>query len=387
MKRLICTALAAGFAAAALTVGGWQTMRTAAAQEAPAPACKAAYLMDERSGMAMFAKNETAHLPIASMCKIMTLLLAFEAEERGELSLNEEIAVSERAAGMGGSQVYLAAGLSYKAEELLKSIAICSANDACVAIAERVAGSEGAFCEQMNARAKELGAEHTLFANCTGLPKEPQYSCAKDVAIMLRALIGQEKYHEYCRIRLEDFQHPDGRTTQMTNTNKLIRSYDGCDGGKTGFTNEAGFCLAATAKKGEMRVISVAIGAESSDARFTAVRSLFDYAFDGFESCTLLQAGIPLEASLAVRGSKAKEIAVLPEETLAYVRRRGTEENYTVGYTFEEAVAPISRGQSVGEAVLYRDGVETARTRLLAAEDAARFTWRDAYAEGAESWN
>ena len=242
--------------------------------------------MDETSGVQLYAKNDETRLPIASMCKIMTLLLAFEAVDCGELTYEEEITVSERAAGMGGSQVFLGAGLSYRTDELLKSIAVCSANDSCVAIAERIAGSEGAFCAEMNERAKELGAENTLFANCTGLPKEPQYSCAKDVALMLRALHKYEKYHEYSHIWLEDFVHPDGRTTQMTNTNKLIRSYQGCAGGKTGFTNEAGFCLAAAAQRGETQVISVVVGADSSQNRFSAVSSLFDYAFDNFESVT-----------------------------------------------------------------------------------------------------
>ena len=184
MKRSLICAAAAFMCVAA--VGGGATI-TAGAEEVEL-SCKAAYLMDEVSGVPLYAKNEETRLPIASMCKIMTLLLAFEAVDSGELTYEEEITVSERAAGMGGSQVFLGAGLTYRADELLKSIAVCSANDSCVAIAERIAGSEGAFCAEMNERAKELGAENTLFANCTGLPKEPQYSCAKDVALMLRAL-------------------------------------------------------------------------------------------------------------------------------------------------------------------------------------------------------
>ena len=383
-KGMICAVAALTFAAA---VSAGTVTSASAAEEELSPACKAAYLMDEGSGVQLYAKNETERLPIASMCKIMTLLLAFEAEESGELSFDEEIAVSERAAGMGGSQVFLGAGLSYQADALLKSIAVCSANDSCVAIAERIAGSEGAFCERMNRRAKELGAENTLFANCTGLPKEPQYSCAKDVAIMLRALIGHEKYHEYAHVWLEDFAHPDGRTTQMTNTNKLIRSYDGCDGGKTGFTNEAGFCLAASAHKGDMRVISVAIGASDSKSRFAAVTSLFDYAFDNFESNVLLRTGEPLEETVQVRGSKLTEVHAVPQRTLAVVRRRGAEENYTLAYEWRELTAPVEAGGCVGEAVLYRDGVEVDRVALLSMENAARWSWWDAYREGARGWN
>ena len=383
-RGLICTVAAVSFAAAMLGTGA---AAASADENELSFACKAAYLMDEASGVQLYAKNETERLPIASMCKIMTLLLAFEAEERGELSFTDEITVSERAAGMGGSQVFLGAGLTYTADALLKSIAVCSANDSCVAIAERVAGSEAAFCERMNTRAKELGAENTLFANCTGLPKDPQYSCAKDVAVMLRALIGHEKYHEYSHVWLEDFAHPDGRTTQMTNTNKLIRSYDGCDGGKTGFTNEAGFCLAAAAHKGDMRVISVAIGASDSKTRFSAVSSLFDYAFDNFESTVLLRAGEALEEPVAVRGSATKSIHAVPDRTLAYLRRRGTEESYAVSYEWRDILAPVSAGEAIGEAVLYRDGTEVDRVSLLAHESAERYTWWEAYREGARSWN
>ena len=350
--------------------------------------CKASYLMDDASGVQMYANNECKRLPIASMCKIMTLLLAFEAADAGDLSYEEEFAVSERAAGMGGSQVFLGAGLVYRVDELLKSIAVCSANDSCVAIAERLAGSEEAFCERMNARAKELGAENTLFANCTGLPKEPQYSCAKDVALMLRELIRHEKYHEYARIRLEDFRHPDGRTTQMTNTNKLIRQYNGCDSGKTGFTNEAGFCLAASAQRAEMRVIAVVIGSSDSKARFEATTSLFDYAFQNFESKIYLAAGEPLEDEVSVRGSEVRSMKIAASSPLCVLRRRGVEEDYTLHYELEDALtAPVSKGETIGYAVLLRDGVEVMRTDLVACGEAQRFTWWEAYRENARHWN
>ena len=385
MKKIWMTAAAVLVLGASLLTGAGAA-RSASAEEVAAD-CKAAYLMDDATGVQMYAKEETKRLPIASMCKIMTLLLAFEAADAGELSYSEEVVASERAAGMGGSQVFLGAGLSYTVDQLLKSIAVCSANDSCVAIAERLAGSEGAFCEEMNARAKQLGAENTLFANCTGLPKEPQYSCAKDVALMLRALIAHEKYHEYARIRLEDFSHPDGRTTQMTNTNKLLRAYDGGESGKTGFTYEAGFCLAACARRGEMRVISVVIGSPDSKTRFAAASVLFDYAFDRFVSETYLRAGEELKEPVAVRGSATKEIAVRAQSALGALKRRGTEEQYTVVTQYErELRAPVAAGQEVGQALLMRDGVEVARTPLLAAADAPRYTWWEAYREGARMW-
>ncbi len=188
---------------------------------------KAAYVMERESGVSVFEKESKKHLPIASMCKIMTLILAFEAIDSGVIGMDEEILVSENAASMGGSQVFLEAHAKYPVRELLKSIVVCSANDSCVAIAERVAGSDALFVERMNERAKQLGCEDTLFANCTGLPKEPQYSCAKDVATMLSTLLNHPQYYELGKIWTDTFHHPEGRTTEISNTNRLTRFYDG----------------------------------------------------------------------------------------------------------------------------------------------------------------
>ncbi len=348
--------------------------------------CKAAYLCDAEGRFEMCKKEETKRLPIASMCKIMTLLLSFEAVERGELSYDEEITVSENAAGMGGSQVFLGARLAYPVRELMKSVAVCSANDSCVALAERIAGSEAGFIERMNARAKELGAENTLFANCTGLPRDPQYSCARDVARMLQALLTHEDYFRFSQVWLEDFSHPDGRTTSITNTNKLVRFYEGCDGGKTGFTNEAGFCLAATAKRADMRVIAVVIGGESSKSRFAAVSELFDYAFANYESCTLLHAGEAIEEKARVAGGTETEVGVCAKEDLRYVRRRGEKGEYRIEISLDELKAPVAAGQTAGRATLYEGNVEIASAALGAAEEVRRMRWWDAFRRTAQAW-
>ena len=349
---------------------------------------KAAYVCEAESGTAVAAQRETERLPIASMCKIMTLLLAFEAADAGELSLEESVAVSEHAAGMGGSQVFLDAGLSYPAGELLKSIAVCSANDSCVAISERIAGSEEAFVERMNERARELGAEDTLFANCTGLPREPQYSCAKDVALMLRELLKHESFFDYAGIRLEDFRHPDGRVTTMTNTNKLLRKLEGCDGGKTGFTQEAGFCLAATAKRGETRLVCVVIGAESSDARFECTARLLNETFATHERRVVAAADRPMENALAVRGSRSDRIGYAPERSLGIFVKKGEKADVRTELILPADVrAPVMRGDRVGEAVLLRDGVEIDRCALISLDDAPRYSYGEAFREGAHLWN
>ncbi len=381
MKKLLYGA--ALLAAGIMTMGGG--VKAAALDNGPN--CKAAYSCDYGSGTVIYAKEETKRLPIASMCKIMTLLLSFEAVDSGELKYDEMITVSENAASMGGSQVFLDAGLSYTAEELLKSIAVCSANDSCVAIAERVGGSESAFVGKMNARAKELGADNTLFANCTGLPKEPQYSCAKDVAAMLRELLKHEKYFELTKVWMEDFHHPDGRIISMTNTNKLIRYYEGCDGGKTGFTNEAGSCLAATAKRGDMRIISVVIGASNSKSRNAIVSALFDEAFNGYEDHIVLKEGEEIDRRASVKGGKVKEIGLCAASTLSAFGKRGETGDLTVEYELKELKAPVNVGDEAGEAVLYRDGVEIARTKLIAQEEARQYSWWDALREVAKNWN
>lgn len=251
MKKFIILLLTLAF------LGGTQTVFAEEKDKKMNVSAKAVFVTDGNAKDDLYSQNADERYPIASMVKIMTALLTCEAIDRGEVTVDEEITVSPSSSGMGGSQMFLDSGLNYPLGDLLKGVIVVSANDACVAIAERLQGSEEGFVETMNQRAKELNMQNTHFANCTGLPAAGGYSSAKDVAIMLSELSKHDLYHTYSQVWLEDYRHPDGRTTTFTNTNKLIRFYEGCDGGKTGFTNEAGFCLAATAKKNGVRVISV----------------------------------------------------------------------------------------------------------------------------------
>ncbi len=348
---------------------------------------KSAYLMDYATQTPIYSHNEQTHLPIASMCKIMTLLLSFEAIERGELTMDEEIQISERAASMGGSQVFLEANACYPVRELMKSIVVCSANDSCVAMAERVAGSEDVFIERMNARAKELGANDTLFANCTGLPKQPQYSCAKDVALMLRALLKYPDYFQFGKVWMDKFAHPKGRYTEITNTNKLVRFYEGCDGGKTGFTNEAGFCLAATAKRGNLRVISVVIGEESSANRFEDVRTTFDYAFANYSMTPIVEGGVCLERTVEVQGGKTQNIAVYPERSAYSFAKKGEKANISLQIQLDKVKAPVEKGQKIGELLVFKDGIEADRIPLLSQDSVAKASVIDHFKRIAEGWN
>lgn len=349
--------------------------------------CKAAYLIDYDSGTVLFEKNATTRLPIASMCKIMTLLLCFESIDAGEHTLNEQVTVSQTAAGMGGSQVYLEANGSYEISNLLKSIIVCSANDSCVAMAETIAGSENAFVERMNERAKELGANDTLFANCTGLPKEPQYSCAKDVSVMLQALLHHPQYFEYSKIRNEEFRHPKDRVTQMTNTNRLLRSYEGCDSGKTGFTNQAGFCLAASAKRGNMRIISVTIGSSDSTSRFDCHKNMLNYAFANFTNKVIVDADVPLNERAEVRGGKQDYVIVKAKRNILLFSKKGTQDNITEEVVFNGIKAPVRNGDVIGKIVVYKNNVEADSVELLACEDIAKATVWDNYKEAADNWS
>lgn len=360
---------------------------TAENGETLAAHAKAAYLTETTSRTAIFSKNETKRLPIASMCKIMTLILCFDAIKAGDLSMDETVIVSEKAAKMGGSQVFLESGGEYKVRELLKSIAVCSANDSCVAMAERVKGSEAAFVAAMNERAAALGMENTLFANCTGLPKEPQYSCAKDAATMLCELIGNEEYFDFCKVWTEKFEHPKGRTTEITNTNRLVRFYQGCDGGKTGFTNEAGFCLAATAKRGGMRLVSVVIGEDASKHRFADVCGMFDYAFSAYMLKTVADENNPLTEKLRVRGGKTEEISVRCKRGSYLFSKRGEKENVKIETKLPDYTsAPVKAGDTVGEMIVYKDDVEIDRVPLVAGESAEKAGFGDRFKAITGEW-
>ena len=339
---------------------------------------KACYLVDSATGTEMYQHNADKRLPIASMVKIMTCLIAFEAIERGDLSLDENIVVSDEASGMGGSQVFLDAGKEYKVGELLKSVVVASANDSCVAIAERLSGSVGGFVKDMNKRAKELGMNNTNFVNCTGLPAPENYSSAKDVSIMFRELIKHPIYFDFSRIWLEDFVHPDGRATTMTNTNKLVKFYEGCDGGKTGFTSEAMFCLSATAQRNGLRVVAVVIGSESSKDRFNAVSNLFGYAFSNYSAQVIHSKEILIDNSIRVVGGKQKTISVGVQDDIKALVKKGDDGEYQVHFKLPDKVkAPIKTGDVVGTAYLTRNGEVVAEYDIVSREDIERGSFFD----------
>ena len=348
---------------------------------------KAVYLVDSATGTEMYSSRSDDRLPIASMVKIMTTLLALESVDRGELSLDEMVPVSDVAASMGGSQVFLDSGKEYKAGELIKSIIVASANDSCVAMAERLSGSVEGFVKDMNERAKALGMNNTNFVNCTGLPAPESYSSAKDVSIMFRELIKHPKYFEYAGIWLEDFVHPDGRTTSMTNTNKLVRFYNGCDGGKTGFTSEAKFCLSATAERNGLRVVAVGIGADSSKERFASVSNLFGYAFSNYSAKVIQSKDDCIENSIRVLGGREKGISVAVKEDFKALVKKGDDGEYKVHFNLPATVkAPIVRGGEIGKAYLTRNGEVIGECPVVSVVDVEKARYSDTLKHICDEW-
>ena len=309
-----------------------------------------AYLADE-DGREIYSVNADERHQIASMVKIMTADLVFESIESGELSIDEKVTVSAEAAGMGGSQMFLDAGAEYTVSDLLKGVIVASANDASYALAERISGSATAFVADMNEKAASLGLRNTLFANCTGLPSDSeQYSSARDVNIMTRELMKHDLYFDYAGIWTEDYVHPSGRITTLTNTNKLIRQYTGCKGGKTGFTEDAGFCLSACAERGGIEVIATVIGAADGKTRFAECSRLFNHAFANLTRQVALEKGEEADATAEVKGGKIKSVVPVASKQAAITVMRG--EKVSVEYQIFEVKAPLKAGDVVGKIIL-----------------------------------
>ncbi len=325
---------------------------------------KEGILMSE-DGQVLYEHCATDKRPIASMTKIMTLLCIYDAIEQGKVSLDDDVLVSSNASSMGGSQVFLDANTTHKASQLIKSIIVCSANDSCVAMAEHISGSVEAFVSGMNNKASEMGLVATLFANCTGLPEASQYSCALDVANMMRQLVKYPHYTQCANIWMEDYVHPDGRVTGMTNTNKLVKYYNGCDGGKTGFTNEAMHCLSATAKRGDTRLFAVIIGGSDSKTRFAEVSSMLNFGFANYESKVMIDSNTVLD-SIAVIGGKVDSVMPVVEKQLVAFGARGCINCELVLEYDSELVAPIACGDIVGRASIVKDGQVIDSSSLLA---------------------
>ncbi len=331
-----------------------------------------ALLMEAQTGRVIFEKNADERRPVASVTKVMTILLTLEAIDDGRIAKDDRVTVSPHASGMGGSQAFLDAGGVYKVSDLLKSVIVASANDAAVALAEHIAGAEEAFVRRMNERAAELGLTNTHFVNCTGLPAQGHYMSARDVALLSRQLDAHPLYYEYSTIWMDEIAHGGGRITQLTNTNRLVRFYPGCDGYKTGSTNEARYCMAATAKKDGMRLIAVVLGANAGQTRFNEARAMLEYGFAGYTLYAPVKEGDALGLSVPVRMGGSDEVSAVSGGAHSLLIRKGEQGDIALDVSLPDRVnAPVAKGEEIGEIRVMRAGEVIATVPAVAGEDVA----------------
>ena len=355
----------------------------AAAEEV---AAKSALLMDIGTGQVLYAQDAHTPLPPASVTKIMTLLLIMEAIDKGIIGYDDTVTASETAAGKGGSQVYLKAGEQMTVRDMLKAIAVSSANDCACAMAEHLAGSESGFVDRMNERARELGMEHTHFVNCTGLDDDPQaakhLTCAWDIGIMSRELLqNHPDITKFTTIWMDTLR--DG-TFGLSNTNKMVRFYPGCTGLKTGFTSAAGYCLSASAQRDGLHLVAVVMGCQTPKDRLAAVKGLLDMGFAGYAS---VEAQLPEQLTVPVKLGAAGSVRAVPTEVGSILVEKGQKSAVSTEVELAEQIsAPVSRGQQLGT-VTVKVGQQVIRQYpLVADETVPRLTWRQMVVKVLRQW-
>ena len=340
-------------------------------------AAKSAVLMDAATGTILYEQNPHEALAPASVTKVMTMLLIMEAIDSGKISWNDAVTASEAAAAKGGSQIYLKVGETMSVSDMVKSIAVSSANDCACAMAEHLAGSESAFVEQMNQKAQELGMTDTHFVNCTGLDDDPEAvshrTSAHDIALMSRELLkNHPDIKKFTTIWMDTVRNG---AFGLSNTNKMVRFYDGCTGLKTGFTSGAGYCLSASAQRNGMELIAVVMGSKTSAERFAAAKSMLDYGFSNF---ALYQPEIPEDTTVPVTLGTSSTVSAVPAESAQLLVDKNQANAITTEILLEPAVtAPVRTGQPLGTLVIKSEG-QILRQILLVAENAVdRLTWGD----------
>lgn len=345
-------------------------------------------IIEQDTGEVLYEKDARKKLPPASMTKIMTMLIIMEEIDKGNLKLDDKVMTSEYAASMGGSQIFLEPGEEMTVNEMLKGIAIASGNDASVAMAEKISGTEEAFVNLMNKKAKALGLQNTHFKNPTGLPAEDHYSSALDMAIMGRELLKHPLITKYTGTYEDYLRQNTEKQFWLVNTNKLVRFYPGADGLKTGFTTEARYCLTATAKKNNMRVVSVIMGAPTSKERNAQMSKLLDYAFNQYQVKQLIKQGDNVDR-LSISKGKMKNVNVVTKSPVSVVTKKGEALNkITKNIKLKKDLqAPIQKGQVVGKLVLKQGDRVLSTTELVAKNTIPKAKWYDLFKRTVDGFN
>ncbi len=353
--------------------------------EQPKISAKSALLLDYASNTVIYSKNADEKLPIASMTKLASLSIILDAIDKGAVKENDMVTVSETAAAVGGSSAFLDAGSSYKVSDLIKTVIIASANDSCVALAEHIAGSEDVFVARMNKLAKNLGLENTNFKNATGLPDKEHYSTAHDMAKIYRTVCNHRLYKKYSKIWMEDFIHPSGRKTGLVNTNRLIRSYEGIEGGKTGYTDAAKFCLTASASRGSTRLISVVIGANDSKTRFNETSSLLNFGFANYESKLIVNSEVPVTMFTPAKSKTAVEVYPIRDSVQFGLKQ--SEQTYSTEIKLNDVKAPLKAGDVVGkEFVFDKNNMVVDEIELVVKKDVSALKFKDTLFNVISNW-
>ena len=342
------------------------------------PNAESGILIEYSTGKILYSKKIDEKLAPASMTKIMTLLLIMEAVEEGKINLDNNIPISTNASSMGGSQVFLDPNTEMKAEELIKSIAIASANDSAVAMAEAISGTTDNFVSRMNSRAKELGCKNTNFKNVHGLDEEGHYSTAYDMSLIARELLKHEQILKYTSTYEAYLNKPNGTSTWMVNTNKLIKYYTGLDGLKTGFTKTAGYCLTSTAKRNDMRLISVVMKEPSSQVRNSETISLLNYGFSNYKIKTILKKDQNLGTIEVQNGKKElADITILEDAT--NLESINDNKEYSFNIVTDKVKAPLKKGDKVGTLELTEQGTIIKRLNIIVKENIPKANIWDLY--------
>ena len=339
---------------------------------------KSGILMEYSTGKILYEKESDQKMAPASMTKIMTMLLIFEALESKKISLDDYVTISPYASSMGGSQVYLEPNTNMKVEDLLKSIAIASANDSAVALAEAISGTTDAFVNKMNQKAKALGCTNTNFTNVHGLDDNNHYSTSKDMALIARELIKHEDVLKYSSIYESYLKKPDGSSTWMVNTNKLIKYYHGLDGLKTGYTTKAGYCLTATAKRNDMRLISVIMDEPSSEIRNSETIDLLNYGFTNYKIKSILTKEDDLGYIEVINGKKDKvNIRLLEDAT--NLEEINEDNKYTYNINVNSIKAPVKVGDVIGSLDIVVNSKVIKKVDITVVEDVKKANIWDLY--------
>ena len=316
---------------------------------------KSAILVDFNTGKVLYSKNENEPLAMASMTKVMSMLLIMEKIDDGSLKYDDIVEISTESSSMGGSQIFLNPGDKYKVIDLLKGVAMASANDAVVALAEKTYGSKEHFIEAMNKKAESLGLKNTHFVNVHGLDEEGHYSSAYDMSVMARELLKHEKILDFTKVYEEYLTKPDGSQIWLVNTNKLVRFYDGVDGLKTGFTQNAGYCLTATGKKNNLRLISVVMGEESIEKRSSDTVKLLNYGFNTFKVNLIKHKSEILGKINVQKGKKENVDVVLVNDLIELLNASDKPSNYKFKILVDKITAPVKKGDVIGKVKVLND--------------------------------